>query len=130
MDAAAQYGDDAEVIAASLTDAERFAVVFDRHAPHIHRYLARRLGSDGQLRFVANGEQIQLPGCVKGVRRVDGNPPTAEACSVDPAYLLNAPTTAAAWTTFLDQQFGPDLGAQEKGIVTTLADHYISPAST
>jgi len=40
----AEAGDDAEVITASLRHPERFAVVFDRHAPHIHRYLARRLG--------------------------------------------------------------------------------------
>jgi RNA polymerase sigma factor (sigma-70 family) len=40
-----QYGDDAEIIAASMWDPELFAVVFDRHAPHIHRYLARRLGA-------------------------------------------------------------------------------------
>ncbi len=36
---------DAEVIAASLTDAERFAEVFTRHAGAVHRYLARRLGA-------------------------------------------------------------------------------------
>jgi RNA polymerase sigma factor (sigma-70 family) len=39
--------DDAEIITASLHDPERFATVFDRHAPHIQRYLARRLG--GQI---------------------------------------------------------------------------------
>lgn len=36
--------DDATVIERSLTEPERFAIVFDRHAPHIHRYLARRVG--------------------------------------------------------------------------------------
>jgi RNA polymerase sigma-70 factor (ECF subfamily) len=35
---------DAEVIAASCRDPEQFASLFDRHAPHIHRYLARRVG--------------------------------------------------------------------------------------
>jgi len=35
---------DATVIARSLAEPERFALVFDRHAPHIHRYLARRVG--------------------------------------------------------------------------------------
>jgi RNA polymerase sigma factor (sigma-70 family) len=34
--------DDAAVIASSWQEPERFAVLFDRHAPHIHRYLARR----------------------------------------------------------------------------------------
>ena len=33
--------DDAAVIESSRRDPERFAVLFDRHAPHIHRYLAR-----------------------------------------------------------------------------------------
>jgi RNA polymerase sigma-70 factor (ECF subfamily) len=35
---------DAEVIVASCRDPEHFAAIFDRHAPHIHRYLARRAG--------------------------------------------------------------------------------------
>ena len=35
---------DAELIEASLRVTEKFAVIFDRHAPHIQRYLARRLG--------------------------------------------------------------------------------------
>jgi RNA polymerase sigma-70 factor, ECF subfamily len=34
--------DDAAVIESSWRDPERFAVLFDRHAPHIYRYLARR----------------------------------------------------------------------------------------
>ncbi len=35
---------DADVIAQSRTDPERFATIFDRHADEIHRYAARRLG--------------------------------------------------------------------------------------
>lgn len=35
---------DAELIEASLRVPEKFALLFDRHAPHIQRYLARRLG--------------------------------------------------------------------------------------
>jgi len=35
---------DADLIAASLTDPARFALIFDRHYDAIHRYLARRLG--------------------------------------------------------------------------------------
>lgn len=38
--------DDAAVIARSIGEPEQFAAIFDRHAPHIHRYLARRLGDD------------------------------------------------------------------------------------
>ncbi|GAA2719412.1 RNA polymerase sigma factor [Actinocorallia aurantiaca] len=37
---------DASLIAESLTDPERFALVFDRHADEIHRYVSRRLGPD------------------------------------------------------------------------------------
>jgi RNA polymerase sigma-70 factor (ECF subfamily) len=33
-------------VAASLDEPERFAVLFDRHAPTIHQYVARRLGRD------------------------------------------------------------------------------------
>jgi RNA polymerase sigma factor (sigma-70 family) len=35
---------DAEVIGRSLTDPGQFAVLFDRHAPSVHRYLSRRVG--------------------------------------------------------------------------------------
>jgi len=38
--------DDAAVIEDSRQDPERFGAIFDRHAPHIHRYLARRLGPE------------------------------------------------------------------------------------
>ena len=36
--------DDAAAVESSWREPERFAVLFDRHAPHIHRYLARRAG--------------------------------------------------------------------------------------
>jgi RNA polymerase sigma factor (sigma-70 family) len=35
---------DADLIERSLNDPETFAVLFDRHAPLLHRYVARRLG--------------------------------------------------------------------------------------
>jgi RNA polymerase sigma-70 factor, ECF subfamily len=44
---------DAEVIADSARDPERFAVLFDRHAPHIHRYCARRAGPQAAEDLVA-----------------------------------------------------------------------------
>jgi RNA polymerase sigma-70 factor (ECF subfamily) len=37
---------DADVIKASLRDPEQFALLYDRHHPMVHRYIARRLGSD------------------------------------------------------------------------------------
>lgn len=36
--------EDADVIGASLSEPARFGAIFDRHAPYIQRYLARRLG--------------------------------------------------------------------------------------
>ena len=39
-------GDDAALIARSLHAPECFGVLFDRHAPAIGRYIARRLGPD------------------------------------------------------------------------------------
>lgn len=36
--------DDAAIIRRSLREPERFAAIFDRHAPHILRYMAHRLG--------------------------------------------------------------------------------------
>jgi DNA-directed RNA polymerase specialized sigma24 family protein len=38
--------DDAEMIERSRRDPEYFAVLFDRHAPSIHRYVARRAGRE------------------------------------------------------------------------------------
>ncbi|WP_020659879.1 RNA polymerase sigma factor [Amycolatopsis benzoatilytica] len=38
--------DDAGVIGRSVGEPEVFAAIFDRHAPYLHRYLARRLGRD------------------------------------------------------------------------------------
>jgi RNA polymerase sigma factor (sigma-70 family) len=37
--------DDAIVVARSLDEPEIFAAIFDRHAPTVHRYLSRRLGT-------------------------------------------------------------------------------------
>jgi RNA polymerase sigma factor (sigma-70 family) len=45
---------DAEVIAGSLDDPERFAVIFDRHASEIHRYAARRLGQQAAADVVSD----------------------------------------------------------------------------
>src|ERR1019366_1499458 len=45
--------DDAAVIESSWREPERFAVLFDRHAPHIYRYLARRAGRQGGGDLVA-----------------------------------------------------------------------------
>jgi RNA polymerase sigma factor (sigma-70 family) len=46
-------GTDAAVIAGSLDDPERFAVIFDRHADEIHRYAARRLGQQAAADVVS-----------------------------------------------------------------------------
>ncbi|MFF9039246.1 RNA polymerase sigma factor [Streptomyces sp. NPDC014892] len=40
----AREADDAEVVARSLEQPEAFARLYDRYAPDIHRYVARRLG--------------------------------------------------------------------------------------
>jgi len=44
---------DAEVIAGSLDDPERFAIIFGRHADEIHRYAARRLGQQAAADVVS-----------------------------------------------------------------------------
>ncbi len=44
-DAIATAGDD-DLIQRSLAEPECFAALFDRHAPHLHAYVARRLGPD------------------------------------------------------------------------------------
>jgi hypothetical protein len=49
----ADGGDDAAVIARSLRSPECFGTIFDRHAPAIYHYIARRLGSDSADDLVA-----------------------------------------------------------------------------
>ncbi|MBO2453445.1 sigma-70 family RNA polymerase sigma factor [Actinomadura barringtoniae] len=46
-DTATSFSTDAEEIARSSREPERFAVLFDRHGARLHRYAARRLG-DGE----------------------------------------------------------------------------------
>lgn len=46
--------DDAAVIERSWHEPARFAAIFDRHAPHIHRYVSRRLGPDAADDVVAD----------------------------------------------------------------------------
>jgi RNA polymerase sigma factor (sigma-70 family) len=46
-------GDDAAIIELSWREPERFAVLFDRHAPRIHRYAARRIGREAADDLVA-----------------------------------------------------------------------------
>jgi hypothetical protein len=38
--------DDARALEFSLQEPERFGIIFDRYFAEIHRYVARRLGSD------------------------------------------------------------------------------------
>jgi hypothetical protein len=45
--------DDVAVIEASRAEPDRFASLFDRHAPYIHRYLARRVGRQAADDLVA-----------------------------------------------------------------------------
>ena len=45
--------DDAAVIEASRAEPDLFASLFDRHAPYIHRYLARRVGTQAADDLVA-----------------------------------------------------------------------------
>jgi RNA polymerase sigma factor (sigma-70 family) len=52
-DVADDAADDAAAIAQSLHLPERFALLFDRHAPYIHRYVARRLGAHAADDLVA-----------------------------------------------------------------------------
>jgi RNA polymerase sigma factor (sigma-70 family) len=46
QDVSVKAGSDAEVIAASSREPLEFAAIFDRHYDVVHRYLARRVGSD------------------------------------------------------------------------------------
>src|SRR5260370_18416506 len=47
------HADDATIIGLSVSDPEKFAVVFRRHAPAIQRYVARRIGHEAADDVVA-----------------------------------------------------------------------------
>jgi hypothetical protein len=51
---AAAVADDAEIIGRSCAEPEQFAELFDRHAPLIHRYAARRVGREAADDLVAD----------------------------------------------------------------------------
>ena len=53
--------DDATVIQLSRQEPEQFTVLFRRHAPHIQRYVVRRLGPDAADDIVAEDVSAGLP---------------------------------------------------------------------
>ncbi|MFF3952964.1 RNA polymerase sigma factor [Streptomyces sp. NPDC001890] len=61
--------DDAEVIAQSLEEPEIFAGLYDRHAPDIHRYAARRLGEGAADDITADTFLVAF----RSRRRFDGS---------------------------------------------------------
>lgn len=66
---------DAAVIEASLDEPGRFAAIFDRHGPHIHRYLARRLGREAADDLVGDTFLIAFDKRVKyDLARPDARP--------------------------------------------------------
>ncbi|HEX3786425.1 MAG TPA: hypothetical protein VHW44_01070 [Pseudonocardiaceae bacterium] len=79
---------DATVITLSLREPERFALVFDRHGPHIHRYLARRPGCQvraQQLREPRPGDDR----CARREGRVE-HPGDGDRGQGEPAALIDA----------------------------------------
>lgn len=77
--------DDGEIIRSSLTDPERFAVLFDRYARQIHRYVSRRLGT--QLADDITGETFLI-----AFRKREG---------YDPAHSLARPWLYGIATTLV-----------------------------
>lgn len=66
---------DAEVIAASWSDPERFALVFDRHFDAVYRYVQRRIGPDRADDVVAETFAIAFKRRLTyDVRREDARP--------------------------------------------------------
>jgi len=67
--------DDAAIIRRSLREPERFAAIFDRHAPHIMRYLAHRLGRQAADDLVAETFLVAFGGRKKyDLDRPDARP--------------------------------------------------------
>ncbi|WP_084963814.1 RNA polymerase sigma factor [Thermoactinospora rubra] len=77
--------DDAELISRSRDDPEQFAELFDRHARQIHRYAARRLGTQA-------ADDIVAETFLTAFRRRD---------SYDPAHKLARPWLYGIATTLI-----------------------------
>ncbi|GAW50843.1 MULTISPECIES: RNA polymerase sigma factor [unclassified Nocardioides] len=65
--------DDAAVVASSLTDPPRFALLYDRYAADIHRFVARRLGTGAAEDVTAD----VFLAAFRGRSRYDATRPTA-----------------------------------------------------
>ncbi|MEV4101202.1 hypothetical protein AB0J42_13150 [Nonomuraea sp. NPDC049649] len=89
--------DDAEVIARSRDDPERFAVLFTRHAPVLKRYVVRRLGAEA-------AEDIVAETFTAAFRQRARRHPCALAS-------LNGPTAAAVRCPRRSRIFSSGLGA-------------------
>lgn len=112
---------DAAVIEGSLRDPEQFAILFDRHAPRIHRYLARRVGrqvADDLLAetFLAalrgaggSPAPIHVPGCRAGHQlrvqapAAEGGAPGGQPCTPQPAYFPGMPASPPALRSYLER---------------------------
>lgn len=117
--------DDAAVIKASVLDPDAFAVIFDRHAPYVHRYLARRLGQQAADDMVA--ETFMAAPVIKGEKPIG-----TESCVPAPAYLPDLPTTGEAMLKYLkENQSGTkgDLNALAKDMLGYLNSSYLLPQS-
>ncbi|MFG2004757.1 RNA polymerase sigma factor [Spirillospora sp. NPDC048911] len=70
-EAEASPGSDADVIERSRREPERFAVLFDRYGPQLHRYAARRLGDGEADDIVAETFLVAFRRPARRARRTD-----------------------------------------------------------
>ena len=97
-------GDDATVIARSLSDSEAFATIFERHFDEIHRYLRRRhpqeadeLAAGHALRPATTTTRVMAPADVATLKRGDYERPAAAPARFTPGdrvrtVNINPPT--------------------------------------
>lgn len=80
--------------------------------------------------LIDNGEKTPVPGCRDGVEAGSGQHPGPIPCTPDPAYLSDAPTTAAAMAQYIVAQAGSNEPAKiGKVVFELLGLHYLAPAA-
>ena len=89
-------------------------------------------GTHDGLQDTAGSGPVTMPGCRGGIAQQPGNyaGTQPQPCTPDPAYLPEAPTTAASMLAFLRSRYGA-AGANGigKGVFELLQFHYLRPAA-
>jgi hypothetical protein len=117
--------DDATVIQLSRREPEQFTVLFRRHAPHIQRYVIRRLGSDAADDIVAETFLLAF----RQRDRYDPARADARGCTASPPTSLAATGGPKSGCTARWPGRGPIRSVSRSRTGSTIGSAPVRPAS-